>query len=110
MIKKKRLLENILKSIYLLVSFKLIAMESIAKTNFWKSFKFYAMVSTLLGKEYFIDPNMNFVNRRCIVSIIMLSVFYLQFVYSIYFVYGDFALTMKAMYPLGVVFQVMKTK
>lgn len=81
-------------------------MESIAKANFWKSFMYYAKVATLLGKEYFVDPNIKFVNRRSIVSIFMLTFFYFQFGYSIYFVNGDFELTMKAMYPLGVVFQV----
>lgn len=81
-------------------------MESIAKTNFWKSFKFYAMVATLLGKEYFIVLNKKFVNPRSIVSIAMLSIFYLQFGYSVYFINGDFKLTMKALYPMGLVFQV----
>lgn len=82
-------------------------MESLAKDNFWKSFKFYTVVAKIFGMEYFVKDNFPFFNRRSFLPIALQIVFFLELSYTLhYFVDADFNLLMKTIFPVGLVGQV----
>lgn len=81
-------------------------MESTAKTNFWKSFKYYTVVAKILGMEYFVKENYQFFNRRSFIPIFLQISFYFQVVYTINRLGDDFDAIMKTLFAVGIVFQV----
>lgn len=81
-------------------------MEAEAKSNFWKSLKYYALISKLLGMQSFLKEDFKFINRISLLTIIVIIMFFFQIAYSIYVIDGNFYLLMQSMFPLGIGLQV----
>lgn len=81
-------------------------MEAEAKLNFWKSLKYYALISKLLGMQSFLKEDFKFINRISLLTIIVIIMFFFQIAYSMYVIDGNFYLLMQSMFPLGIGLQV----
>lgn len=81
-------------------------MEAEAKSNFWKSLKYYALISKLLGMQSFLKEDFKFINRISLLTIIVIIMFFFQIAYSMYVIDGNFYLLMQSMFPLGIGLQV----
>lgn len=85
-------------------------MESVAITNFWRSFKYYLLIAKFFGLERLQKENVKFYNRLSMIPINLIVIFFSQLLYTLFCVNGDFLLIMKALYPLGIGVQVYKLK
>lgn len=81
-------------------------MESVAIKNFWQSFKYHLVIAKFVGLERLQKENMKFYNRLSMIPINLLALFFCQLIYTLVILNGDFVLTMKALYPLGIGVQV----
>lgn len=83
-------------------------MEAEAKSNFWKSLKYYNLIGKFMGMRSFLKEDFQFINRISLITIIVIIIFYFQFAYSIYVINGNLSLICQAMFPLGIGVQVSK--
>lgn len=81
-------------------------MEAEAKSNFWKSLKYYSVIGKLIGMRSFLKKDFVFINRVSMITISVIIMFYFQFAYTLYMIDGNFTLLMQAMFPLGIGLQV----